>query len=563
MFKHALIAATALGGLMVAAPMASSQAMFESTGLGDIDPWGVGTLSQADGAFPLTLWQGSEAEDLLPVLMRIDARSLTPVSRDILRRVLLSSSRAPEGEGADQLLAQRIRLIWALGELDAYAELARQLPQIDGIPTSLEAQTELSLIRGNLASACSSVRSASQSTPYMFAARATCFALEGNFSSANLALELGAEMGNIDPWVVTAIGALQTLPAEPTPRDLRRLPSANFTSGLSTALSLAGSFPVSDATLEAMNPGIALELAQRSDTSRALRINSADIAAYAGLMSVDARRRAYRTDPVPTVPPNEDGTPGEVDETINAPVNLMDEALQMANDRGSEEADRVDIYRRVLTLSGADTEKYTADAGLLVQHLSRLRDLDALSNNGEFFALAAFAAGDARQSSRFQRVVEIEGGPQPDLFLQSWLDAMRILTGMDTSAESARLVSTRLAQVGEDTRAAQVSEMLYTMLLQEHPISPVARDFLTGDAGSTLSEGNAVDIQSRILLRSAFTSGATGEALIQLISILGARPDMITPEDLGDVLQLLEAEGFTDVAEALAIEALNYQQVRD
>ena len=115
MFRHLAVSALASVGLACLAPSGFSQGALQSTGLGEIDPWGIGAISRAEGALPVTLWQGSEAEILRPLLTRINVRGLTPVTRDLLTRTLLSPSRAPTGEGSDELMAERMRLIWELG----------------------------------------------------------------------------------------------------------------------------------------------------------------------------------------------------------------------------------------------------------------------------------------------------------------------------------------------------------------------------------------------------------------------------------------------------------------
>ncbi|WP_022693849.1 hypothetical protein [Ponticaulis koreensis] len=569
MFKQSLTAIAAVLAVSAVPVTASAQSFLESTGLGDIDPWGVGTISRADGALPLTMWEGSTTEDLLPLFARLNPRGLTPTMNTFLRRVLLSPSRAPEGAGADQLLAQRMRLIWSLGELEAYEEIARQLPDADGILSAREARIEMQFLRGNLASACSNVRASTEANAYLYAARAGCFALEGNYSSANLALELAAELGTPDPWITTAIGAMQTMPAEPTERDIERLPAASFASGLTTALSLAGNFPVRDESFQGLNPGFAREISGRNDISRALRIQMADVATFAGLMTTQERSSAYRLEPVPAPPlPVAGEAPAETEETdapdINAPVNALDEALQLAADRGTEEADLVVAIRRALAQSGSNTVHFSENARLLLPVMTRLRDLDALDQNGEYFAIAAFAAGDQRQATRFQRVSEIEGGPEPDLFLKAWVDGLRVLSGTDRSPASARLASTQLAQAASgDGQTAAAAELLYSLLMVDGVLSHEARDFLSGSAGDTLSEGDQLDIQTQILLTSGLRGGSTGEGLLRLVSALGRRPDTYAPEDIVDVIELLRATGYTTEARALAVEALGFHQIRN
>lgn len=549
---------------------ASAQGSFESSGLGELessglgmlDPWGVGPLSRAEGAMSLSQWQDSDIEVLTGLFNNIRTETLTPVTRDLLRRVLLSSSRRPAGEGSDELLVQRLFLIRELGELGAYISIMEQLPETEGLMSAHSARIDLQLLRGNLASACSTVRQTGGSEPYIFRARAGCFALEGNFSAADLALELGTDFGAADPWLSEAINAVRVLPPEPTERQLSRLPAANFASGLNAAISLEFGLPIADDVTATLNPGFAAELISRSDLPRSLRIPFADRAAAAGMLSPEQVRRAYRLDPLPlrpTTDPDSDEPSDDAALAINAPVNALDEVLQIASIPSTEEIDIVRGVRTALVSSAGTPEQFASTAGILLPLMDGLRSLKAIGNNSELFALAAFAAGDQRMADRFQRLVEIEGGPEGDAFMQAWLDGLRIVSGADPAPASARIVSARLAEVARGPQRISAARMMAVFMALDLPLSPEARGFLSDNTGSLLNVGRDIDPQNKALLRAAFVSDSTGEAFLRVVTTTTPRPERVQADALINLLILLIDQGLDSEARALALEALNFQ----
>ncbi len=580
MFKPLAAAASVLAGACLVAPVALSQA-FESTGLGEIDPWGVGTLSRADGALPVTLWDGSRAEDLEPLLARINARNVTPVTRDLLTRMLLSPARSPEGD-ADALLAQRLRLVWELGEIEAYAELAGRLPEMgDGeLRSASTAQTEQEFARGNLASACSAVRSASQNDAYSLQARATCFALERNFSSADLAIELSQEFDADNQWLIRAINALRTLPEDPEERAEADLPPASFETGQAIAISLDAGFPYEARDIRLMNPGFARVVALRKDVSRALRIEAAKRAAFAGLMTADELRNAYRLEPVPEadIPESEtteedaaqsddaeaaveDDEEAEAEEnTVNAPVDPLDEALQLAADPDAEAEEVVQAMRRALMLAQSSQSRFALTAGVLAPDLAKMDDVTALGENAELFALAGFAAGDPQLSAKFQEAPDIEGGPDEDPYLQAWLNALRVVTGADSSAESVRVASANLADRSSDETELSSVRMMQYLLIFGDTLSADANGFIAGDAGDRLNDGTAIAPKDQFLIASGLNGEGAGEGLLRLISVLGNEPEKLRSADLAFALSALMANGFENEARAIALENLAYQK---
>ncbi len=80
------------------APQAMAQTV-EAAPLRQIDPWGVGWLGQADGALPVSLWNGASAEILSPLMAALRPEALSPATQAALRRIVLSSGGPAAGGG--------------------------------------------------------------------------------------------------------------------------------------------------------------------------------------------------------------------------------------------------------------------------------------------------------------------------------------------------------------------------------------------------------------------------------------------------------------------------------
>merc|ERR1711916_85303 len=106
-----------------------------------------------------------------------------------------------------------------------------------------------------------------------------------------------------------------------------------------------------------------------------------------------------------------------------------------------------------------------------------------------------FAAGDQRMADRFQRLVEIEGGPEGDAFMQAWLDGLRIVSGADPAPASARIVSARLAEVARGPQRISAARMMAVFMALDLPLSPEARGFLSDNTGSLVNVGRDIDPQ--------------------------------------------------------------------
>ncbi|MFC6198126.1 hypothetical protein [Ponticaulis profundi] len=554
-----MIRTLAIAGVSLLAISAHAQGL-RSTSLGEIDPWGVGALSTRElEALPQGLWDNSSATQLETLFVTTDVHALSPAMRDLVRRALLSPARRPDVENAASLLGLRLSLVRELGDLDAYNHFVRQISGQPGVPSQVELEIDMDLARGNLASACSRVRASTEVTGYLLNARAVCFALSGELGSAELALEFARNEGAEDPWLIAAVGAVDE-------NFKGRKPTADFSTGLKLALSIAGNLPIAkEDGYASLTPMVAAELIKRSDISRGFRIVAADIAARADVISYDTYRNAYFSDmpamPEPPPPPLE-GEPAPEPEEIERPepINPLDAALMATRDRTMNERARAEAFAAALTATEPDLKAYLATAGALMPELQNIRNQNLIVEYGEVFALAAIATGDTDLSQRFTSGTVFEGGPQPDEYALAWIDGVRILAGIDESAESVRVVSSRLARNASDDTRAKAARMLYMFSVMGSSIAPDAREFLASTNAKVLNTGERIDLQTQLLTETALTSDALGEGVFRVAAAAGEDPTQLNMFDLGLLVRTLRAEGFEGSARALAIEGVGFQR---
>ncbi len=553
----------------LASPVVSGQTAFEVAPLGKVDPWGLGSLSRSDGALSNTLWQETSPEILVKLLETTDTAALSPSARKLMRQVVLSSARAPEGKGADDLLKRRVAAIRALGEVSEFDLFVRQFPEDAGFESGAAALADLDLARGNDASACRLVQSASGENASDLTLRAICFALTGNTGSAQLALELAGE----DGWTADAITYLAS------DRETKA-PEARYDSGASIALSTAGEL-TSDA------PGdlpllLAPILAGRSDIAPALRLAAADRAVAAGLIAPDVWRDLYiaeteaaleeidrsaddgadpKDEAEAAATSGDDSSTGvETGADTDLPPHLKTPyalAFAATQDRSIATDELAKLFLDALGKAASDPGLFNAVAQALETDIARLPRTPQTALFASRLGLLMGMEGQTRTARSWQQAMEREGGPPVDEFASTLIDAAIIIAGSDTSEESARVTSSFLASAKPEADKALAERLLAVMVALDRPLSAEARAFLAERAGARTTNTRKLD---PVLLSAALVSDAAAESRLRLASAIGTDAALLSPADLSLVINTLKTANARDAARAVAFEGSGLRQ---
>lgn len=525
-----------VGGLVAASILAcGASAQIVSSGIGEIDPWGMGYLEPDEKALPSNMWKASNADDLVVLMRKVRTRSLTPAERALLRRAVLSPALKPSGQKADDVMAERARIMFELGEAKAAADLMTRLtkapPGLD--PEQVSADLQLAL--GNEASACRPVQYGDlKEGPYWARLRAACAALQNNIAGAELAVELAATQGVNDPWLFSAVFAGLGETGEP--------PNARFDSGISLALSTKANLkaPV-NAVAVSGRPDLAAAMAGRASLSPDLRVQGANVAAQAGLISPADHRSIYQL---------------LISQPDFSPLTSNGAALQRASNPEATIESRARAYSDALRSSSGSASRFVATSRLLQSDIARLRKGPATAQYAALFARAALAAGNIGAASRWTAASDYEGGQSADPFDIAVVDAMVVLVGGDNSAASVTAVGQRLTEHAESTEQKAKAVRLLTLWTGFGITPPTkARTLMFA---STQSETTSIPAAQVYAVKAAANADAAGEAILSLLGYTKGDPTKISAGDMVVFLDALQKLGARGEARALALEAAGF-----
>ena len=508
-----------------------------SSGIGEIDPWGMGYLEPNEPALPSNMWKASNADDLIPLMRKVRTRSLTPAERALLRRAVLSPALKPNGAEADDVMAERARIMFELGEAKAAADLMGRLkkapPGLD--PEQVSADLQLAL--GNEATACRNVQyGAVKEGPYWARLRAACAALQNNLAGAELAVELAATQGVNDPWLFSAVFAGLG--------DAGKPPNARFDSGISLALSTKAKLnaPV-NAVAVSGRPDLAAAMAGRSSLPPELRVQGANVAAEAGLISPSDHRAIYQT---------------LISQPDYKPNTSNGAALRRANNASANTAARARAYADALRSSSGSPARFTATSRLLQSDIARLRKGPDTAEFALLFARSNLAAGDMRGASRWSSATEYEGAEPADAFDVAMLDALIILGGGDSSRASIKAVAERLASEANDPKQARAAARIFTLWTGFDIVPPAAARAIMFKASET--DVSAIASSQVHAVKAAADADAAGEAILSLLGYTKGNPAKVRAADMAVFLRALNTLGARKEARMLALESAGFWQ---
>lgn len=561
------------------------------TTLSDVNPWGVGPLSSTDGALSVGLWQGSAATDLEPLLADLNPTTLGPAGRQLVRKAILSSGRAPEGDALG-LLQHRLRLMARLGEAGAADALATRFPGAVGAFGGPVATAERLLLRGEVAGACAMLSTwpdlevpqppplpqpepldptaAPTPTPvptpppqpvslgpppltpvgaYGLRLRALCHAAAGDTEAADVAIDVALARGVEAAWLFTTLRTLAAPPDAPRPL-------ADYSSGLHLSASVLVGLRAPGNAVDLIPPeAIGLMLSENGLPLTA-QVELGARAYQAGLLtSADYRARLSRwlaaeaAEPGLTLPtsalrvftelaaarlppmPAVDGP--AVDEP--APDPQTTEGATLAPDTASLPPRVPPPPPRLAMLLGnylageaINTTRFRAAAALVIE------DIAALSPNADdtayahWLALAALSAGESGLALGWYEAMDANSPPSA----RRQIMALLRLNGLFGPGEAGTLPRDALGQPPH--------RALALLAAAGAPLSSAERASLSDarpSPGASLSEGTLARLQAAAL------AGSTGEAALLAARAVGPDPQRLATRDLMGLLLALRTAG--------------------
>ena len=523
----------ALAALSLICLPALATAQVDSESMDDLNAWGEGFLSAQEQDFPITLWTGSDDQTLLSLMQQTGTRDLTLAERRLLRRVILSPTRKPSGPLAEDLLAERARLMLDLGEADAAARLA---PRLQGDDHGLDAETiavDLDLARGREASACTRLDGEVPQTEYWYKLRAVCAVLQENYAGAELAVEFASSQGMDDPWFVEAIFAASGDSIDP--------PVARFDSGMNIALSAKANLDTHGVELESSRPDLAAAAAARPGVPDVLRARLASLASQVDLVSPADHR---------------DILTAQLDEDGFTPTTAVEEALFVLEDPLAAPDEKLAQLASVLdNLAYGPMAAYASTADLFQTDLQRLLKGEGAPAYGVTFARAALAAGRSDLMQAWLTKAGSDAYYPPDPFQVAMLEALDLISGGEQSLASVAEVQTRLLEsISNDAEAALAARVLALWTGFDIVLDADARYFMSVQAES----GRSIEPYTLLAIRSAAQSGAFGEAALMMLKETEGHPQQLTSSDMATLIAILRDMGAEDIARQFALETSEF-----
>ncbi len=277
------------------APAAEKTTLPAGTGGGqvgnlqNIDPDSTGILSKAQGGFGAEMWLGTDRAIVETLLPQLPVSSSSATMRNLMRRLLLSIARVPEGKSSGlSLVATRIKLLVAMGDLVGVNTLLNATP---GRATNAELArigTEIRFLSNDNARACALAggQIRNQDVDFWQKAFFFCQALAGEHDKAALGVSVMRESGDQDEVFFSLIESL----ASGTPPTLTTL--ANPTP-LHLALARVAKAKLPSDVISSNRPGILRTIAISPNAPVELRLEAAERAESAGAIPVDSLRQLY------------------------------------------------------------------------------------------------------------------------------------------------------------------------------------------------------------------------------------------------------------------------------
>lgn len=531
--------------LALAAP---AHAQVSSAPLAQVDAWGVGWLRSNEGPLPTGIWANTTGDVLAPLYASIQPQQLSPAGRAALRRIALSSAKAPADGAA--LLPERLRIIEQLGEIDRSIDLRKRFASTSWGKSHERLASEYELVQGQSQSACARVADKRGDDNDWMPVRAFCLALAKDFNGATLVgehLPAGAD-GKTDPWLLAAISAMD--PA------VKARPEGRYANAFEAAVSIAAklSVPVNGfvatpgdvAAAVVQHPGATLEQ-KRAALRPALdagKIKPLDV-----LTTLTAK----------------DETPSKAAARTAAPkTDFLAMALAaFANAEAKPEA-RSAAYAAALKSADTPSDFRLAAAGLS----EAIKALPKNETNAETFSRAALSLGDTKQASDWRKAMDEKSDPwaaaRIDLMLSYTGPAAkpgeildRLVAALPptidlTAAKSAKPIPPTPQSRQTDLRRIENTRALFLFTGTGRALTPDQRALL----GSQKSAGRGVSDAAIARISSAADQDADGEAMLASIALLGPDTSALSFAGLSDILIQLRRIGLDKDADAIALESL-------
>lgn len=261
---------------------------FEVNNLGDIDPDAVGALTEENGGFATSMWQGTRRELVEGLLPKLPVSTSSRAMRQLMRRLMLSAATVPQGNKKQSLVSLRIDRLAAMGDVAGVNALLRASPSRSVDPVLLRSETEMLFLANDNGRACPLVASRirDKTTTFWQKAFVFCQALAGQHEKAALGASLLEERDTNDPVFFGLIDKLSN-------GGSFRIETLKDPSPLHFAMVRAAKAQLPADIIASDNPNALRTIATSPNALPDLRLDAAERAEAMGALSTDVVRQLY------------------------------------------------------------------------------------------------------------------------------------------------------------------------------------------------------------------------------------------------------------------------------
>ena len=517
--------------------------------LSSVDPDSAGALTEDNGGFGAALWEGTDRALVDVLLPRLPVNTASSAMRDLMRRLLLSTTAAPQGPSqSGDLVALRVGLLADMGDFSGVNALLDATPARNLNDKMMRVESDARLLANDIARACAlaTAQIQTQDNSYWQKAFIFCQALAGEHDKSALGVALLREAGEEDPVFFILVEAL----ASGVAATLESLPDP---SPLHLAMARAAKSQLPADVISTDRPGVLRTIAISPNAPVEIRLEAAERAEASGALPVDALRQLYTSIP------------------------FSDEDL--ANPLTKAEAESGPLSRALLYRTSIIQTVPTAQAEAVARALALAREGGRYASTVRAFLPVLKRIGPSTELVWFApeavRALMIGGLPEA---AENWLGLLRASALFNAESKAvlgALMPVARLALStepwspdmlgiwweGEKDRdgARERAALLYTLFeaLGEPVPQPLWQALFDGPDRTTVAMPHPA-----LWYRLANASGAgdgparVGETiLLSLLAIGEGGPGQADPVILKRVLTSLGAIGLEKEARSLAVEA--------
>lgn len=517
-----------------------------------------GNLTEARGGLGAEMWRDSSRPLVETLLERLPVATGSPAMRDLMRRLLLSDAVAPRGQAKPgTFFSLRARLLAAMGDQAGVDGLLSILPGRAPDPALARIQAEGRFLGGDDRGGCEIAASQIGENDKTFWQKTYVFCqlLAGAREKAEFGLSLLRELGEEDGAFYILADAM----AASKPATLKSLPNP---APLHLAMARVSGTKLPADALTATDPMVLRALALMPSVALEARLDAAERAMAAGILTTDAVRQLYEGIKFPE---KDLASPFDRAEAVGGPYGR---ALLYAVSRNEEVATaKVEALADALALGRRDgrylptvrifaplleTIVPTQDmAWLAPEAVSTLlvagRPRQATPWFNLLRAKAIFDKDHARMQEGLMPIARLAGAEEAKGWtaarLTAWWESAK---DIEEAADRAVLLYTILGALGET-----VPQTLWEPLIARPEKAPAK------DSGKTVAKApppSASMLQGLLYAAAGKRKGET--ALLSLIILGEGGPPASDTTVLGHLLRSLVTVGLERDARALGVEAL-------